>query len=502
MGTLKAVFANLGIYKRKLLFFSIVFIVFFGGAKIAQLVKDNSSYKVEASPEGVNMATDTSDYYTILDIKSNGKIYNKGRQADQSIIQRSDYDELRFIVLDQPRTYYSNVNIEVNLPKPLIRPPENPIIIAVHGAEPVSAALEKSKIVYKAKNVGSVATVTVVQKFPKGYFNFPIEKQIGGFVNNLPGLFWVILGITLPTVGIFVIIRVAFLNNLLFKEKMPKKILDSPPSNISPAVVSVLVDGKVGPRTIAAMLADLARRGFVDIYNRGEDFAIYRKSAKTIANPPLKPYEQILLDKIFSKEHGESNMRIIERRLSDELFSREVSLVYLDVYAEANSMGYFNNMPPTTHLQYRFMGISMFLLSLLGFFFFVLVSPDPKFVLIFWIALMGISMGMVNIAPNLTSFSKKGRFERDKWLAFKNFLSLDGDIHEAGSLFVDYFAYSIALDCEADWAARFVEATFQKPSWYDLNTDVAGTDGFTESFLPIINYISETLSLANDPLVQ
>lgn len=501
MNTLGLLLKNTGIYKRKLLFFSAIFLVVFISWKATSF--NANSLKIAASPEGVNNSDGTEGFYTKLTVLKNGKILlSNSDVAEQSIIQREDYDELRFLVLDQSGVYYDDVQVDVVLPKPLVRPPAEPQIIAVHGAEPVGAVLNMTEVNYKARHVGTMATVTVVQKFPKGYFEFPVAQKASGFINNLPGLFWIIMGIALPLVGLFVILRVAVLNNLILAKNENGPSSSSLPDKLSPAVASIFLDGKIGPRTITAILADLARRGFIEIFIRKNDFAIIKKNIN-MANPvKLRPYERILIEKIFSKDENKSNMEIIERRLSDELFSKEVSSLYSAVYREAESLGYFNYAPPITHLHYRIVGIVMFLLSFFGFAFFIFYSPEPKFVLIFWIALMGMGVTMVNIAPRLTSYTPKGRLIRDKWLAFRNFMKISGDIHEHGGVFVDYFPYAIALGAEAGWAARFMDVNFEKPDWYVTNRDIAGADGFAQSFLPIINYIGETLSLANDPMVR
>lgn len=500
METLGLILENTGIYKRKLVFFSAIFLI---GFVLWNTVSANfGNIKIAASPEGINNADGSAQFYTKITVLKNGKILlSNSNVAEQAIIQREDYDELRFLVLDQSGAYYQDVQIDVALPKPLVRPPAEPQIIAVHGAEPVAAVLNKTEINYKARNVGSMATVTVVQKFPKGYFEFPINEKASGFINNLPGLFWIIMGLALPAVGVFVILRAAYLNNLILKKTGKEGVSGTMPSKIAPAIASIFLDGKIGPRTIAAILADLARRGYIEIFIRKNDFAIIKKNV--MENPSkLRVYEKILLEKIFSKSDNKSNMEIIERKLSDELFSREVSALYSTVYKEAESLGYFNFAPPVTHLQYRITGIVMFLLSFLGFGFFVFRSPEPKFILIFWIALMILGVLLINIAPKLTSYTAKGREARDKWLAFRNFLQIPDDIHEPASVFMEYFPYAVALGVEAQWSARFVDVNFEKPDWYELNRDIAGADGFAQSFLPIINYIGETLSLANDPMVR
>jgi hypothetical protein len=71
-----------------------------------------------------------------------------------------------------------------------------------------------------------------------------------------------------------------------------------------------------------------------------------------------------------------------------------------------------------------------------------------------------------------------------------------------GNLFELYLPYALAMGCEAQWSARFIEASFSQPSWYSFSNSVSGIEGFTESLNTVVDYIGQSLDKANEPLVR
>jgi hypothetical protein len=405
--------------------------------------------------------------------------------------------------LDQPQSFYQNAEIAVNLPKKLNRLIEDPEIIAVHGAVPWGAFLTEDgkKIVYRATNIGSSATVTITAAFPKGYFSFPATKEVSYKINSIPAVVWLAGGVVIPPIALLVFLYMFFKSS---QTTIGKKdgMIETPPANLPPAVVSVLAKGYVGPYTIIATLVDLAQRGYIDIYNREDDFVIYRKATSQQQNAHLRVFEQILLEKIFLPAQKKVGSFDVEARIARHLFSRKVAVFYLNVYQEATSLGYFTQLPAKLHLRYRLFGIGTFFLGLLGYIAFAIFSPDPKVVLFFWVAAIFLGILIVNLAPKLTVFTQRGRLMQEDWLKFRNFLSESSLYRGGDDLFEIYLPYAIAFEVEAAWAARFAEKSFIKPDWYDYPGRLDGVESFVKSFLPVVDYVGESLNLSSEPLVK
>lgn len=492
----------IGIYPRKLLFFAFIALAIFGGVKIFEAAR---LPEVSASTaDNINQAEFGGSYYLELDLTKSGSLYIESKKLKESVTATSDYDELRYIVLNQPNDTYTDAKIVLNLPYKIKKLYGDPRIIAVHGANPAGAYLtsDGEQIVFSATDVGDASTVTIIAQFPKGYLNLPAAKQIGGVLSNVPGWFWVLISLVLPVIAVVIIAWMFYFSDIRAKPQAGQMMRKNLPSEISPGVVSTLFSGTVGARTLMATLVDLARRGVIEIFNRGEDFVIHRKPISPQEQVQLKPFEKILVEKLFLPKENISASMDVEKRLARHLYSRKIAEIYLAVYEEGKSLGYFAQLPARIHLKYRMIGIGLFYSGFIGLVVFGILGPDPKFILFMWMALVVLGILIINLAPRLTAYTTRGRKEQLEWAKFKNFLSESSNLKGRDELFDLYLPYAIALCVEADWAARFIESSFVKPDWYDHINLQGGVDKFVESFLPVIDQIGENLNLANEPLVR
>lgn len=503
-----------GIYPRKLLFFAVLFALFFSAFKYESIVAEYQQVEANmqagadtifASPsDNFNASKIPGEYFLEIDLFKDGSMKVGSRKVKEGVKARDGFDEFRYIILDKPAERFQKATIVVSLPSPLIRLMEDPQVIAVHGAKSQSASLSKdgSKIVYNAVDVGPNSTVTIASYFPKGYFKLPIVKVVEGGIEAIPAYLWLVFAIALPAISVFIIVHMFTRRGLgdVLSKVNPSQT--SPPANLPPAVVSAIVFGKVGPRAIMATLIDLAQRGFIDIYNRGTDFVVYKKPVDANLKSSLLPYEAMLLEKIFLPSQKVADTQDVEERASRHLFSRKIALIYLGIYDYASSLGYFTELPAKLHLKYRITGIAMFFLGLAGYVGSALFGPEPKVILFLWLALILLGMMIVRLAPSITNYTPKGRQAVIGWLSFREFM-MQGSVYPGDAdVFDAYLAYSVALGVEASWSARFIESNFSKPKWYDAIATIEGVENFAKSLLPITNYIARTLNISSDPLVK
>lgn len=494
---------SIGIYPRKLLFFSVIALAVFGSVKLYE-TRASLFPSVSASlQDNVNTANSSESYLLEMTLNKDGSITIGDQRIAEAIKPLSNLDELRYVVLNQPVTSYQDATVIVHLPKNINRLVEDPKIIAVHGATPGTATLEDKEITYTAQNIGSMATVTVVAQFPKGYFDLPAAKKIAGFINNdIPGLVWVIGGTLLPLIAAIIVLQMTFKSSFQLQRKVVEGERTTLPANLSPAVVSAITDGRVSARTIISTLVDLARRNYIELYNRGDDFVIYLNPLSRQAAASLKQYEIVLLNKIFLPRQKQVGAMDVEARIARHLFSRKIALFYMEVYNEAVSLGYFEKSPAVLHLRYRLIGIGTFFAGLFGYLLFALYAPDPKFVLFFWLSLILFGVWIVNLAPRLTQFTLRGDQLRSQWLQFRNFLTKDEPMGVQSQLFEKYLPYALAMDCEAEWSARFSNSSFVEPQWYGWAGSIPGIENFTKSLNAVVDYVGENLNKANEPLVR
>jgi len=494
---------RIGIYYRKFLFFTLVLALSFGGW---YLVKETRLPSVSASVEdNLNQSFETGYFYLEMDLQKDGSILIDDKKIKEGVQPRSDQDEFRYIILNQPDETYVEAEVVLNLPQKITKLYSEPEIIAVHGARSDGAYLDESgkKVVYRASDISNSATVTIVAQFPEGYLELPAAERLRGTLGKVSGLIWLAGGLVLPPIALIILLYILYKSDFkLFGNLETEGKMEYAPSLISPALVNVLVYGRVGARTLMAMLVDLATRGYIEIFNQGNDFVIYRRSLTQKQLSELKPWEKILIEKIFLPKQSKAGAVDVQARLARHLFSRKIAAVYLALYWEGKDLGYFEDLPAKLHLRYRMLGILIFFLGFFGYGFFALFGPDPKFALFFWLSLIILGVLIVRVSPLITAFTAKGKAARNQWLKFRNYMIEDKEIRGWSELFDQYLPYAFALNCEADWAARFVKTNFVKPDWYDHVKLPGGIEGFVKSFWPVINFISEELNLSSEPMVK
>jgi len=493
----------IGIYYRKLLFFAILGLAVFGATKIpwSQIgILPTTSADINFST--LNESKMLDQYITDITLNIDGSAVVNGKKEQIVKPQKNNIDELRLVVFSQPINSYQSAEIRLHLPKKINRLVNEAQIIAVHGASSAGAVLQDDVITYKAKDVIESSTVTIVAQFPRGYFALTKTAEVNRVIDKIPGYLWVFGGVIFPPIALVLIFYMIFGSRFELGRKRIEGFRNTPPQNIPPPLASILYFGHVTPRAIMAMLINLAQRGYVEIYNKGDDFYIYRHQITRSMAQNLSKAELYLLDKIFLPKQKKVDNVDVEERIARHIFSRKIALVFLDVYNDGAHLGYFKDNPYFIHLKYRMLGIATFFIGLLGYVVFAIFYPDPKFVLFLWIALVIFGITIVNLAPSLTGFSQKGELEREEWVKFRNFLTEPNLVEGYDEFFEKYLPYAIALGVEAEWAARFAKANFVMPKWYDFYGELSGIENFAKSFLPILQTISNELTASSDPLVR
>lgn len=493
---------KIGIYYRKLFLFAFIGLAIFGVTKIPRSsLKFLPAADASINFNSVNESKMLDQYITDITLNSDGTATVNGKR-ESIITTKSDLDEMRLVIFEAPQNSYQTAEVTIHLPKKINRLVTDPQTIAVHGASPVEAKLDGDTIVYKAQDIVESSTMTIVAQFPKGYLTLPTTQEVNRSLNNIPGYIWIVGGIIFPPIALILIFYMIFGSRFELGRKKIEGLRNTPPQNISASLSSILYYGHVTPRAIMAMLVSLADRGYIEIYNKGKEFYIYRHQINRQMALGLSKAELFLLDKIFLPKQRKVDNMDVEERIARHIFSRKIALVFLDVYNDGSHLGFFKDNPYYIHLKYRMIGISTFFIGLVGYVIFAVFYPDPKFVLFLWIALIIFGITIVNLAPSLTGFSSKGELERVEWVKFRNFLCEPSLIEGYDDYFEKYLPFAIAMGAEAEWAARFAKANFVMPKWYDFYGELSGIENFAESFLPVLQIISQELTASSDPLVR
>lgn len=481
----------IGFYRRKFLFFLILFAVVFFAVNIYK----SNSFSADLN-EGEYL-TGASIQELNVSIENDGSVTVDGNRTKQKIDLLNNFDELRLIILDNPGKYYSRVKVILSLPKYITENTKHEFL-GIHGVGETSSKVAGAKeIVYEATNVSSEATLTLVAQLPKGTINPPVARKILRLLEQIKGSYWFVIALLLPLLTF--LLMIALMSSELKQQKIdiPEKEISFPPMAIPPAIVGALYTQKIGPREIAATLIDLALRGDIVIVDRERGFEF----GKNKFDRRLLGFEKVLLSKIFNKSIFSDQLEI-EQRINNHFYSKKISIVSSGIYTLATRLGYFKVNPQTLHAKYRFIGIVAFFVALGGFVSSLLWFTDPAYVIFFWVAMMISALLISILASRMPVRTVIGRDVLSNWLAFKKYLSNSEFIpfsEDNQEVFQKYLPYALVLECEASWARRFSKHNFITPDWFLTEKEGLGLEDFCLSLFPIISYVGRSLAALKEP---
>lgn len=492
---------SFGIYRRKLIFFALAFVAL--GA-IFYFLYNQFSY---ASINDVAVPSYSGHYSIDVNINKNGKVLVNGTAQNRLLSMGKNSDELRYIAADKEGIYINQLDIFIHLPEAIDTSKISQNIYAVHGVEAYDYRIVDSQtLLFTGYNLSPASTFTIVAELPKGIVNFSFWQKALFYLTNIPGWAWLAISIILPVIALLVLLIMFSQKIADWKKQKPKEILKSPPNDLTPAEAEVLMEGKVSARSIAATLLDLASRNYIQISSHGKNFTFIKKKSidMTGSNQDLKPFEKILLSKIFNENELESTAQDIQVRIGRHIFSRKIAEVYLEIYESISKKGYFLENPSRVHARFHLAGLIFFFIGLAGFIFGIFLAPDPKFYLLFWVGMIASALIIIRLSGELPIRTQSGQNAVYQLLKFKNYLTDSSPIDYSGGvqeIFEKYLPYAVSMRAETEWANRFLEHPFHSPDWYNSTKSVVILEDFVNGIFPVIGFVAKELAASREPIV-
>ncbi len=482
-----------GLYKRKFVFFVLLFLMAFVSYKFVQ----NMRIGADSITQSSLLNSGGSRQVLNLEILENGSVLVNGAKSDIRLNPLADSDELRLPVIDNPPAYIDELVVYVKLPQ-AVAGKVTKQILAIKGVEAsYSELLDDSTLRYRALGISQTATVSIVANIPKGVIERSIWFKLFSEPTASQFSFWVYLALALPVFTILFMMIFINYTTKLNKVEIPEKEVSSPPMAIPPALVGVLYHQKVTPREIAATLIDLAQRRDIFILDRDRGFAF----GKGKFDQRLLGYEKMLLSKIF-KNSISTTQSAVEESLQSQIYSKKVSLVSAGIYGIATRLGYFRQNPRKLHAKYWLFGSFAIAFAVAGFISSFFMDILPSFTALFWVGMMVSAIIIILMAGRIPFRTNIGRDALSNWLAFRKYLTNPEPIEYSPTvhqLFEAYLPYAVVLDCESAWARRFAKHNFSMPEWFITEKNGLGLEDFCLALFPIVSYVSRSLAALREP---
>lgn len=477
---------SLGFYWRKLFFFA-------GFAVVAYALVSNLSYfKADTAPSFTR--TSQTIYNLKVEVLQNGRIKVDDKYIKERVDIKSDFEEVRLPLIDNPGAYIEKAKITLILPKDVSSRTEKEIL-GIHGVGQTKSTVESAnRISYEAQKISPYGVVSIVAKMPKGTVSLSFSEKILSKVVLLNG-YWLYIGMALPFLVFLLMLIITSVRFSRQKVTNPTDEKDVPPMMLPPAVVGVLYRQKLTAKELSATLIDLAIRDNIFIIYRERSFGFGKNKLGQ-----LLPFEKILLSKIF-KHNLFSDREEIERRINNHLYSQKISLVSAGVYEIATRLGYFRNNLTNYHKKLKFALIIFSVIFVMAFFATLLFMENAENLVFLWLGCLASTIIVYLLANKVPIRTDAGRGALVEWLKFRNFLSNPSNLEFSNDnyqTFEKYLPYAMALDCEVAWVKRFSGQNFMLPDWFITDKSLVLED-FCLALFPIISYVGQSFAAIREP---
>lgn len=493
---------SVGFYGKQFVFFFAI-AAFVGGG----LWYVNASQTSEAATSKHVALPNTSVANLTIKVMDGGKVTVDGQRIGGLLDFMPDRDVLSYQAFSGDQSFVNQLTVTVILPRPV----DQSAAIARHFGsygvtypDPVFAT--PTTVVYVAENLTPQAAYRLELVLPKGVVKPSLVGQVVDGIRYLhPGV-WLGVALGLPLLASLLLALMSWQAARGWRGAAVTALAETPPTDAAPAVAGVLVNGKVSPRSLAATLLDLARRGYIQVVHRADGFSFGRRKAidpvSLGTDPNLTQFERLLLDKIFTGEAIRSTGEDIQLRIGAHVFSRKVAESYLEMYAAAIKQGWFLENPQLVQKRWRFAALVVMAAAVAFFLLALLFGPEPYYYTLGFAGLFFVGAVMYRVTPLLPRRTGQGDRAYQAWAAFKNYLAADTPVNaKAGAqeLYERYLPYAVVLGVEVEWTERFLHLPFRVPAWYASTDEIHVIEDFANNLFPIVGSVAQDLAKAREP---
>lgn len=495
---------SFGVYYRQLIFFGLVILL------IGLIFWYINSTKTGASPEELKLPS-TPTAQVELKLADGGKLTVNGLPIRSAFSFGKTTDHLEYQVYNQEGSQIKQLTTVVLFPHPTL---ETQGIIArdftdgTFKTEPPKIQADQLQFVASELGPKSIYSIEVI--LPKGIVEPNFIQSLSVLLSSLPQSVWSTFSLGLAVFSLLLILLL-IRHRFTFGPMREKSVRDKPPDNTPPAVVAVLVNGRVSPRCLAATLLDLAARGYLQLVTKSTGYSLGRRRPTDLDNQArqttkLLSFEKTILGKIFTSHDHRTSDRDLKFRIGQSVFSHQIAQSYLEIYDEATTLGWFYKNPQKIYSGYRLIALITILTAFSGAIWnYFLTDSITLNYLIGWATLFLLGVLMYRTIPFLPKRTGQGQNVYREWLKFKNYLTINQSIGidltstQAQSLYQQYLSYAIVLGVEVEWTRRFASLPFRVPDWYLSEREVRVVEEFANSLFPMIGNIAYELSRAREP---
>ena len=387
--------------------------------------------------------TDTSETWTIRYL------------AKAAVAYYDEADELVWHVFDaETPVPIDRVRATVRLPGSV---PADDIDWAVDTGVDVQSTVSSpapSTVVFEAGKFPAYTKYWIAAGFPKGVVAYTWTfRRLAAAVTPRAGFL-------LPIAAFLGMLLVWFRRGRDDPAAVYAKYATEPPSTLPPAAAGALLDERVDSRELFATLADLARRGYLELPQTQTDRTTWQiRKLKSIKD--LEGLDLFVADTLFAAGDDLVKSPRLQTRMAETAAGFDEK-VFKDLLAR----GYFAATPSGVRRRWKGHAFSLaFVLLVLTVMLGVAGIGGWGYFALGSVVSVVVVYAFARVMPQRT---RAGAQEQRKWEAFRNYLDdLAGfqDLETAQQTFERYLPYAIAFGVEKPWVRRFQGLLVPMPTW-------------------------------------
>lgn len=432
-----------------------------------------------------------------LVVNQNGSLTLDGVLISETARRTIVADEIRLPIITDSIDYWPDLAVTLHLPAPALEGPGMVVPYAIHGAAVGSTDIssDRQTLVFHFSPVEQGSSVSVVVQLPRNSLSLSGRAWLNSFTSAVDPSRWWLIGITIP-------LMVSLILNLISPKKRRRRRtsneVSSPPSNLSPAAVGLLVEERISSNQLAATLLKLAVEGDIQLVSSTNGYRIARRRALD----HLTPLEQLIVDELRLKLKPINNQETIEEEQQHRLFSQKITAAVANIYQELEYRGFFTKGYRAQRATFRFIGLITIALAIGGAILAPLVVMDGILLLPVFFGIFLSGWSVLVLSPHLPRLTSVGKREREQWIGFCTYLSDPqplGGGQEILSLFELYLPYAVTFGVAANWLHRFSAEFITIPDWYFSEDNPGSTELFVSDMGNIVGTIGRTLTASAIP---
>ena len=376
------------------------------------------------------------------------------------------------------------LEIRVHLPQNLPREEVRGRGEVVWGGESraLPGTYDNGTLVFTAAEVPAGARLALQVQWPHGLIQAPLPQWQQHLIWQRRVLVWGGALVLLFTgAGLAAILGLWYLRGRDPAVGQSPAYLTTPPDDLPPGLVGVLLDEKAHTRDVLATVWDLARRGFLTLSvplslksTLSENTLLTRRTHA----PPLKtlrPYERQVLRAIFPR--GVKTEGVVTLQTAQKRLARAQESIKQALYTEAVKEGLFERSPGAVRARMKkWAWLFVLLLGGMSCVVLPLLVPDEvsDVVVWFWGSALLLAVVALWVAPRMPRKTRRGALAASRWRAFRRYLlQLRRFAAQSGMDVSDKFAlylpYATAFGLARNLAMQFSALPgAQLPKWLEV----------------------------------